>query len=116
MSAVVAMAAIGLTPAAAPAQSGGAGGDQYQDPFGSNSQQQSGGSSGSGTSSPAPTQTPAPSTTGSNGQTATTAAPAASSSKTLPRTGVDVRIVAAIGAVLLLAGTVLRRRLRHERL
>ena len=106
------MAAIGLTPAAAPAQSGGAGGDQYQDPFGSNSEQQSGGSSGSGTSSPAPTQTPAPSTTASTGQTATTA----SSSKTLPRTGADAGVIAGIGAALLLAGTVLRRRLRHERL
>jgi hypothetical protein len=99
------------SPAAALAQS--AGDDQYVDPLGggqtgsgsqgSGSGSQGSGSSGSGSgSAPAPVQSAAPAQA--------TAAPAASAQPTgLARTGIDLRLVAALGAVLLAAGLVLRR-------
>jgi LPXTG-motif cell wall-anchored protein len=110
---LLAAVTIALAPTAALAQSGGAGDDQYVDPFGSNGQQQSGGSSGSGGSSTQPSLPSTPSATASSGQ-ATAAAPA-TSSRQLPRTGADAVVVAAIGAVLLLAGVALRRRLADAR-
>ncbi len=135
---------LALAPASALAQ-GGAGDDQYQDPFGGSndtpaqsgggsssggsqsgssqgsqggSSSQGGGTSSSGQSSgssgatEAPAQTSAPATSPApvDPGTAPTAAPAASGQ--LPRTGLDVRLVALLGAGLLAAGVGLRLRLR----
>jgi LPXTG-motif cell wall-anchored protein len=116
IAAVLAVLAVGVAPGAALAQSGGAGDDQYVDPIGGNSQQQnSGGSNNSSNTStgPALSNTPALSAQASP---STAAAPAASSGQTLPRTGADAGVVAAIGLTLLLAGAAMRRRLRDERL
>ena len=116
---LLAVLAVAIAPGAAFAQSGGAGDDQYVDPLGGGSQQQqqqnSGGSgnSGSGSNGPALSNTPALSAQAS--PTTTSSAPAASSAQTLPRTGVDAGVVAAIGAALLLAGIALRRRLADAR-
>ena len=115
IAAVLAVLALGLAPGAAFAQSGGAGDDQYVDPLGGNSQQQSsGGSNSSGGSSNGPTLSNAPALSAQAAPT--TSAPAASSGQTLPRTGFDAGFVAAIGVALLLAGVALRLRLRHARL
>ena len=121
-------------PAVAMAQ-GGAGDDQYQDPFagsgsggGNSGPADSGGSGQSGSGSdgaqdsgssqdpaPAPAPDPAPAT--SSPAPATPAAPAASSAAPvtgaraeLPRTGLDVRFVALLGLGLLAAGVGLRLR------
>jgi LPXTG-motif cell wall-anchored protein len=141
---LLACALIAGTPAVAHAQ-GGAGDDQYQDPFGgsdsgsssgggsSNSGSQSGGggtstgSQGSGTSAPAPTPAQAPATapdTSSSGSSSSTAAAPATSSSTagtatsrseLPRTGFDAPVVALLGIGLLAAGLGLRLRVAHGR-
>lgn len=103
--------ALGAVPAGALAQ--GAGDEQYQDPF-------AGGGSGSGSGS---STTPSSGASGSGTQSApaasgspaapapATAAPAgaAPASAELPRTGLDLRLVAGAGALLLLAGLLLRR-------
>jgi LPXTG-motif cell wall-anchored protein len=118
-AAVLALAAGGVTPAVALAQ--GAGDEQYQDPFaggGSASQgSQSSGSQGSGSRGSGTTTTPmgpgtAPTSPGTAATTApaTTASQATTSPTELPRTGLDVRVVAAAGLLLLLGGLVLRRR------
>jgi hypothetical protein len=115
---VLAVLAVGIAPGAALAQSGGAGDDQYVDPIGGNTQQQNGGgssSSGSGGSSNGPTLSATPSLSASSGQQSA-AAPATPAGATLPRTGLDVGFVAAIGLALVLTGAALRVRLRHERL
>jgi LPXTG-motif cell wall-anchored protein len=89
-------------------------GPSYVDPIGGNSQQQnnSSGSSGSGSNGPTLSNTPALSAQASP---STAAAPTASSGQTLPRTGSDAGVLAAIGLVALLAGLGLRRRLADER-
>jgi LPXTG-motif cell wall-anchored protein len=115
---MLAVLALGVVPAGALAQSGGAGDDQYVDPIGGNGQQHSGGGSkGSGSSGGAtsgPSLSAAPSLSASSGQPAPAAAPAASSGQTLPRTGFDAGAVAAIGLALVLMGLALRRRLADE--
>jgi hypothetical protein len=95
-----------VLPSAALAQS--AGDEQYADPFGqveqpNNGQDQQ--SQAPADTAPAPAQTTAPDTTADQ-QVASqeTAAP------TLPRTGLPAWYLALYGAVLLLAGTALRRR------
>jgi LPXTG-motif cell wall-anchored protein len=108
IAALVAICAIGFAPGVAIAQSGGAGDDQYVDPFSGAGQQSSGGGATTSTGSPAPSPAPAPTLTAS-------AAPAPSSGRTLPRTGADAGVIAAIGGVLLLAGVALRRRLADAR-
>jgi LPXTG-motif cell wall-anchored protein len=118
IAAALAIAALGIAPGAALAQSGGAGDDQYVDPFGSSTTQKQ--SSGSGSSSAPGTSGsstgPALSSAPSLSASATAqAAPAAASGQTLPRTGMDAGLVAALGLTLLLAGAALRVRLRHER-
>ena len=112
---LLAVLAVAIAPGAALAQSGGAGDDQYVDPLGGGSQQQqqSGGSNSSGGSSNGPALSNSPAL---SAQASPTTAPSSASAQTLPRTGADAGVVAAIGAALLLAGAVLRRRLRHERL
>jgi LPXTG-motif cell wall-anchored protein len=115
IAAVLTVVALAIAPGAALAQSGGAGNNQYVDPLGGNPQQQSSGSgsSSSGGSSNGPTLSSTPSLSAQ--ATPSASAPAASSSgQTLPRTGLDAGVVAAMGLVLLLAGVALRR--RHARL
>ena len=109
-----------MAPGAAFAQSGGAGDDQYVDPLGGGSQQhqKSGSSNSSGSSSnqPALSNSPALSAQASPTTSSSASSSSSASAQTLPRTGADTGVVAAIGAALLLAGAALRRRLRHERL
>ncbi len=125
------LAVLGL-PAAALAQS--AGDEQYVDPLGGGqttgggSQQGSGGgSSGSGGGT---SQGSSGGSTGSSGGSVSSGAPAApvtspttaaatgtaaASPAELARTGLDVRVVAALGGILLLAGGLALRRPRHGR-
>lgn len=100
-------------PAAAMAQS--AGDEQYVDPLGGQTTQGSGGSSGSSQSSSGSTsQGSSPSTSQSSGSpAAATATPAAGSGSaaptTLAHTGVDLRLLAGLGFLLLAGGLALRR-------
>ena len=115
IAAALAVVALGVAPGAAFAQSGGAGDDQYVDPFGGNSQQHnnSGSKGSSGTSTgPALSSTPALSAS----STTSAAPPPATSGQTLPRTGMDAGLVAALGLVLLAAGAAIRVRLRDDRI
>jgi LPXTG-motif cell wall-anchored protein len=118
---------------AALAQSGGAGDQQYSDPFGnddSSSGSGSNGSSNSGSSgsddSGAQPLTQAPQTSGSGstgssgtagtsgtGTATSTTSPAASG--TLPNTGLDARVLVFAGVVLVLVGAGLRMRNAPER-
>jgi LPXTG-motif cell wall-anchored protein len=107
-------------PATAIAQN--AGDEQYADPFGNNSQSGGGGgSSNSGSSGSsqnsgttgsgvAGTQAQLQATPSAPGAASASSSQAAGSSGQLPRTGLDVGIVAALGAALLLGGLALRRR------
>ena len=107
-------------PATAIAQN--AGDEQYADPFGNNSQSGSGGGSSNSGSSGSSQNSGTAGTTGSGvagTQAQLQATPSTSgaasgqatgSSGQLPRTGLDVGIVAALGAALLLGGLALRRR------
>jgi LPXTG-motif cell wall-anchored protein len=116
---LLAVLAVAIAPGAAFAQSGGAGDDQYVDPLGGGSQQQqqqSGGSNSSGSSSNGPALSNSPALSAQASPTTAASSSSSPSAQTLPRTGADAGVVAAIGAALLLAGAVLRRRLRHERL
>jgi LPXTG-motif cell wall-anchored protein len=90
------------------ALAGGAGDDQYQDPFGDEAPAETPQESAPQQAEPAP----APAAeSGSAGAGAQAAAPsAAAPAQTLPRTGGDPGIAAIGGGVLLLAGLVLRRR------
>jgi LPXTG-motif cell wall-anchored protein len=140
---LLACALIAGTPAVAHAQ-GGAGDDQYQDPFGgsnsggggstnsgSGSGSESGGDSSSGStgaaaqdsgSAPELTQDPDLGTSSSS-TAAAPAAPATSSATSsadatrseLPRTGFDAPVVALLGIGLLAAGVGLRLRVAHGR-
>jgi LPXTG-motif cell wall-anchored protein len=119
ITALLAVLAVAVAPAAAPAQSGGAGDDQYVDPIGGSPQTQNGGggssgsgSSGSNGSSTAPSLSASPSLSSTQ---APAAAPAATGGNTLPRTGFDAGAMAALGFTLLLMGLGLRRRLLHDR-
>ena len=108
------MVAFAAAPAVALAQSGGAGDQQYVDPFGGQSQQQgSQGSSGSSSPSTAPTAAPS---TGSQATQGSSSQASPASTQTLPRTGTDARLVAALGLLLLGAGALIRVRLRDEHL
>jgi hypothetical protein len=96
-------------PSSALAQGGGAGDDQYSDPFGADA-------TPTATPRPAATATPAPAAA----QPAATATPApagaagptATPAPQLPYTGVDAWPLALGGALLLGAGVTLRARLR----
>jgi LPXTG-motif cell wall-anchored protein len=95
------------------ALAGGAGDDQYQDPFGDEAPAETPQESAPQESEPQQAEpAPAPAAeSGSAGADAQAAAPsAAASAQTLPRTGGDPGIAAIGGGVLLLAGLVLRRR------
>jgi hypothetical protein len=115
----IAAALAGLTLAAAPAAAhaqNGAGDQQYQDPFagGGPTQTAPKAQKPSAPLAQAPPATVAPAAPAPRAATATaTAAPAAQGQ--LPRTGLDVRVVAGAGLVLLLAGIALRLRLAHGR-
>jgi LPXTG-motif cell wall-anchored protein len=102
-------------PATALAQ-GGAGDEQYQDPFGDEQSQPA----PTATPTPAPAQAaPAPTATPSAAQQAPAQpapAPApAPAAEQLPRTGADAGWPALAGAALLAAGIALRRRADHQR-
>jgi hypothetical protein len=93
-------------PAAALAQS--AGDEQYADPFGQVKDPNSGQgqqSQAPAQSAPTPAQTAAPANTADQAVASQTA-----DAPTLPRTGLPAWYLALYGAVLLLAGTALRRR------
>jgi LPXTG-motif cell wall-anchored protein len=143
MSIVLAAAALAV-PAVALAQSGSAGDNQYQDPFGSSktpSSKHATTSKGSGThhsssSSTTTSSTSSGSTTtglssgtaassGSNqlsqntnlgpGSTSSSSSTSTSASgKNLPKTGIDLRLVFLAGAALLLSGIGLRLRTADE--
>jgi hypothetical protein len=113
-AAVLAVLAVGIAPGAALAQSGGAGDDQYVDPIGGNSQQPKH-SDQSNTTSTGPTLSSTPTLSAQASQSAPVAA-SPSTGQTLPRTGMDTGVVAAIGLAFVLAGAALRLRLRDERL
>jgi hypothetical protein len=96
-----------ILPSAALAQS--AGDEQYADPFGQTEQPNGGQdqqTQAPADSAPAPAQTTAPATPAADQAVASqeTAAP------TLPHTGLPAGLVAGTGALLLLAGTTMRRR------
>lgn len=117
-------AAIGV-PGSALAQS--AGNDQYQDPLAGQTTTQAAPPTGTATLTPqltptagsgsssgttAPAGTPA---TRTGPSTSTTASPTQATTTSLPNTGVDGRILAALGAGLLLCGFGLRLRTARER-
>jgi cell division septation protein DedD len=95
-------------PSAALAQSGGAGDDQYSDPFGSDA-------TPTATPKPATTDTAQPATAAATA-TPAPAAPAATpaAQPQLPYTGVDAWPLALGGALALGAGVTLRARLRDD--
>jgi LPXTG-motif cell wall-anchored protein len=122
IGALIAILAL-LVPSAALAQSdgdGGAGDSQYQDPFGTQTQQ-------SKPSTPAQQQPAQQSTSPQPTPDHTAPAPAATApaaqaqtqqtqpAQTLPRTGFDVLPVAAVGLLLVLGGVALWRRPHAER-
>jgi LPXTG-motif cell wall-anchored protein len=89
----------------ASAFAGGAGDDQYQDPFADDQPAQT--QSAPAPQGSAPAQEAAPQADSGAGTPAPSATPAAPS---LPRTGADAGLIAAGGGVLLAAGLALRRR------
>jgi hypothetical protein len=97
----MALALVGasLVPATATAQS--AGDDQYEDPFGG----------GEEPAPPAPA--PAEPSAGSQGETAA-GTPTVTSGAELPRTGANAGLLGGAGVVLVLAGTIVRLRLRAD--
>ena len=113
IAAFLASAALLLAPGAALAQSGGAGDQQYQDPF-SGQQSGSGSSSGSSSGGSGLSQS-APSSTGTAGPTVAQGTGAATAQGgQLARTGIDLRLLAGLGMLLLVTGIALRRS-GHER-
>jgi hypothetical protein len=112
IAAALAGLSLAVAPAAAHAQNG-AGDEQYQDPFGGQTQTAPKAQQPSAPLSQAPPATSAPATPAPQAAPTATAAPVAQAQ--LPRTGLDVRLVAAAGLVLLLAGVALRLRLTDGR-
>jgi LPXTG-motif cell wall-anchored protein len=117
--ATLTLATLAFAPAAL-AQS--AGDDQYSDPLAGDGQQQEPASPGGGgdqpSDAPAPAPAPAapsgPDTPTSSGGPADTTLAAPQTGESLPRTGAEPVPIVAAGAVLLLAGALLRRQvLRH---
>ncbi len=88
----------------ATAFAGGAGDDQYQDPFADQSTQSQ---TAPAPQDPAPAQQSAPQASSGSAAAAPSVSPA---TPALPRTGADAGVIAAGGGVLLLAGLALRRR------
>lgn len=121
-TAALALCAAALAlPGAAHAQSGGAGDQQYADPFGA---QTSGGKPRAGKTPPPPSasnglsQSPDLGASGSQGTTGSTGAPPSHAPATapgqLPNTGHDPRLLTLAGLALLLAGIGLRLRSADE--
>ena len=117
LAAPLAALILAAAPAAAFAQN--AGDEQYADPFGGNSQSGGGGGSSNSGSSGSSGTTGTSGTAGSGvaaaqqqatGAAGATTGQSTASSGQLPRTGLDVGVVAAVGAALLLGGLALRRR------
>jgi hypothetical protein len=93
-------------PSAAFAQS--AGDEQYADPF--DRPQQPSGSQEAPAQTQAPAPAPAPAQGGDTGAAAETQVAQQTAAPTLPATGLPVGLLAGTGALLLAAGTTLRRR------
>jgi hypothetical protein len=111
IAAVAVSLAVALAPAAAPAQDGGAGDEQYTDPF-------------AGQPQPKPKPKPTPvqpvphqqvPSQQATPQPSTTAQQPAAAPRELPRTGFDVVPLALVGVALVLAGLALRHRAAHGR-
>ena len=90
------------------ALAGGAGDDQYQDPFGDDQPAQT--QTAPAPQESAPAQEAAPQADSGAATPAPSATPAAPAGPALPRTGADAGLIAAGGGVLLAAGLALRRR------
>jgi hypothetical protein len=117
IAAALAGLTLAVSPAAAYAQNG-AGDQQYQDPFAGGAPAPSApkAQKPSAPLSQAPPVTSAPAAPAAPAaQPAATATAAPAAQGQLPRTGLDVRLVAAAGLVLLLAGGALRLRLADGR-
>jgi hypothetical protein len=99
-------------PSAAFAQS--AGDEQYADPFGQTGQSDGSGQSGGSQEAPAQTQTPAPAPAPAQSDETASATQTQvvqqTDAPTLPATGFPAGLLAGTGALLLAAGTTLRRR------
>ena len=112
--ATLALAASLALPAVAHAQ-GGAGDDQYQDPFGNSGGNSGSGGGGSNQSNPPPLSSAPP--PASAPVSTTTPAPAAATATAqgaqLAATGADPMLVALLGTGLVMGGTGLRLRLRR---
>ncbi len=104
---VTLLAALSLLalPAAALAQS--AGDEQYEDPFGEVEEP----SGSQGEPEPAPVQEPAPAQNDDSLGTSEPEVAEQAGASTLPATGLPAGLLAGTGALLLAAGTTLRRRL-----
>jgi hypothetical protein len=113
----IAAALAGLTLAVAPAAAhaqNGAGDQQYQDPFAGGAPTQTA-PKAQKPSAPLAQAPPATSTPAAPAPQAAAATAAPAAQGQLPRTGLDVRVVAGAGLVLLLAGIALRLRPAHGR-
>jgi len=116
-------AAVLAGPAAAHAQSGGAGDNQYQDPFGGSSGSSSKAtphkSSSSSSSSSLSQSSGLPSSSGTSATSSTSSSTSSTTSATsatgqLPNTGSDPRLIILAGLALLLFGIGLRLRTADE--
>jgi LPXTG-motif cell wall-anchored protein len=114
IAALAATLAVAIAPGAALAQNGGAGDEQYEDPFQSESTPKT-------TTKPKPTPVqPVPhqqvETPEQQAEPQAAPAPAAQTDGgELPRTGLDLAPLAAAGIALVAAGLLLRRRAGHGR-
>jgi LPXTG-motif cell wall-anchored protein len=113
IAALAATLAVAIAPGAALAQNGGAGDEQYEDPFQNESTPKS-------TTKPKPTPVqPVPhqqvETPQQQAEAQAAPAPAAQAGGELPRTGLDLAPLAAAGIALVAAGLLLRRRAGHGR-
>jgi hypothetical protein len=112
----VSCAGLALAAPAAHAQSGGAGDNQYADPFPATQATPTATPRATATAAPAApaaTAAPAPATAAATATPASASSSTATSGPTLPYTGVDAWIPGLSGALLLGAGVALRVRLRE---
>lgn len=131
LAAIVLAALLALAPVPAGALAQSAGDEQYADPFagqgsgsgksgsGGGGSGSTSGSSGSSTSGSSGSSSPSSGVAGSSSQSPGSSSASGSASGTasataqaqqLPRTGLDLRLVAGAGVVLLIAGLAVRRR------
>jgi LPXTG-motif cell wall-anchored protein len=94
---------------------GGAGDEQYTDPFGSQQATPTPTPRPAATAAPAPAATAAPAPAATAAPASAAPAPAASSGRQLPYTGAPAWLTGGAGALLLGAGLALRTRFREHR-